>query len=126
MENSNNVVMLDASLAVEKTHPVAAGPYGVAYDRSGNRLLVAAARAKLLQVLDARTLQPIADIPVGLRCWHFSFSPDDAYLLVACGRSNEVRVIDAKTYRPVKSIPGLKLAWGVVTYPKASGSLDAR
>jgi hypothetical protein len=47
-------------------------------------------------------------------------------LLVACGRSNEVRVVDAKTYQPVKSITGLKLAWGVVTYPKANGSLDAR
>jgi YVTN family beta-propeller protein len=126
MENSNNVVMLDASLAVQSAHGVANGPYGVAYDRSGKRLLVAAARAKLLQVFDARTLQSLADIPVGQRCWHFSFTPDDAYLLVACGRSNEVRVIDAKTYRPVKSIPGLKLAWGVVTYPKANGSLDAR
>jgi YVTN family beta-propeller protein len=124
MENSDNLVVLDAALKVEKTVPVAKGPYGVAFDESGQRLFVAAARAKLLQVFDARTFRKLADIPVGDRCWHFSLTPDQAYLLVACGRSNELRVVDAKTYRPVKSISGLKLAWGVVTYPKANGSLD--
>jgi YVTN family beta-propeller protein len=126
MENSDTLVVLDATLKVEKTLPVAKGPYGVAFDRSGQRLFVAAARAKTLQAFDARTFQKLADIPVGDRCWHFSFTPDEAYLLVACGRSNELRIVDAKTYRPVKSITGLKLAWGVVTYPKANGSLDAR
>jgi len=124
MENSDNLVVLDAALKVEKTVAVAKGPYGVAFDQSGQRLFVAAARAKLLQVFDARTLEKIADIPIGERCWHFSLTPDEAYLLVACGRSNELRVVDAKTYHPVKSITGLKLAWGVVTYPKANGSLD--
>ncbi|MGE5128066.1 MAG: beta-propeller fold lactonase family protein [Sphingomonadaceae bacterium] len=124
MENSDNLVVLDGNLTPKKAVPVAKGPYGVAFDRSGRRLLVAAARAKTLQVLDAGTLQPIASVPVGERCWHFSFTPDEAYILVACGRSNEVRVIDARSYQPVKSIPGLRLAWGVVTYPKASGSLD--
>ena len=126
MENSDGLVVLDAQLKVEKTVAVAKGPYGVAFDRSGQRLFVAAARAKTLQVFDARTFRKLADIPVGERCWHFSFTPDEAHLLVACGRSNEVRVIDAKTYQPVKSITGLRLAWGVVTYPKANGSLDAR
>lgn len=126
MENSDTLVVLDPSLKVEKTVPVDKGPYGVAFDASGQRLFVAAARAKTLQVFDARTFQKLADIPVGARCWHFSFTPDEAYVLVACGRSNELRVVDAKTYRPVKSITGLKLAWGVVTYPKANGSLDAR
>ena len=126
MENSDTLVVLDSALEVEKTVQVDKGPYGVAFDASGKRLVVAAARAKMLQVFDAKTLQKLADIPVGERCWHFSFTPDEAYLLVACGRSNEVRVVDARTYSPVKSIAGLKLAWGVVTYPKANGSLDAR
>ncbi|HLX30435.1 MAG TPA: beta-propeller fold lactonase family protein [Casimicrobiaceae bacterium] len=126
MENSDTLVVLDPALRVEKTVPVEKGPYGVAFDRSGQRLFVAAARAKTLQVFDARTFQKLADIPVGDRCWHFSFTPGEAYLLVACGRSNDLRVVDAKAYRPVKTITGLKLAWGVVTYPKANGSLDAR
>jgi len=126
MENSDSLIVLDRALKVERTVPVAKGPYGVAFDGSGQRLFVAAARAKTLQVFDARTFQKLADIPIGERCWHFSFTPDEAYLLVACGRSNDIRVIDAKTYHPVKSITGLKVPWGVVTYPKANGSLDAR
>lgn len=126
MENSDSLIVLDPQLKIEKTVQVAKGPYGVAFDASGQRLFVAAARAKTLQVLDARTFQKLADVPIGDRCWHFSFTPDEAYLLVACGRSNDIRVIDAKTYQPVKSITGLKVPWGVVTYPKANGSLDAR
>ena len=126
MENSDTLLVLDPALKVERTIQVAKGPYGVAFDASGQRLFVAAARAKMVQVFDAHSLQKLADIPVGERCWHFSLTPGEAYLLVACGRSNELRVVDARSYGPVKSITGLKLAWGVVTYPKANGSLDAR
>ena len=125
MENSDNLVVLDSALAVRKVVAVEKGPYGVAFDRAGKRLFVAAARSKILEVLDATTYEPIARVPVGDRCWHFSLTPDEAQILVACGRSNELRVIDAKTYAPMKTIPGLELAWGVVTYPKSYGSLDA-
>jgi YVTN family beta-propeller protein len=61
---------------------------------------------------------------VGARCWHFSFTPDDARILVACGKSNDLYVIDANTYELVKIISGLNTPWGVVTNPKAVGSLD--
>ena len=37
----------------------------------------------------------------------------------------EVQVIDATTWQPVKAIAGFDLPWGIVTYPKADGSLDA-
>ena len=125
MENSDNLVVLDSELAVRKVVAVEKGPYGVAFDRAGKRVFVAAARSKILEVLDATTYEPIARVPVGDRCWHFSLTPDEAQILVACGRSNDLRVVDAKTYAPMKTIPGLELAWGVVTYPKSYGSLDA-
>ena len=67
---------------------------------------------------------PIASVPTGDRCWHFTFTPDDRRLLVACGRSNEVVVIDAVTLKPIKRIEDKKTPWGVVTYPKSVGSLD--
>ena len=125
MENSDNLVVLDSALTVRKVVAVEKGPYGVAFDRAGKRLFVAAARSKILEVLDATKYEPIARVPVGDRCWHFSLTPDEAQILVACGRSNELRVVDAKTYAPMKTISGLELAWGVVTYPKSYGSLDA-
>ena len=124
MEASSTLIVLDANLKVLRTRPTGQGPYGVAFDRSGERLFVAAARDQKLQVYDARTLEIQREIPVGARCWHFTFTPDDAKILVACGRSDAVYVIDAGNYQVVKVLKGFHLPWGIVTYPKAYGSLD--
>jgi len=100
-------------------------PYGVAFDRAGQRLFVAASRSKLLQVFDTKDWNKVAEVPIGARCWHFTFTPDDRQILVACGRSDDVVVVDAQTLQPTKKIPAGKMPWGIVTYPKSIGSLDA-
>jgi YVTN family beta-propeller protein len=124
IEYGNKLVVLDGDFNV--TNAVATGetPYGVAFNRSGTRLYVALAKGKSLQVFDTSNYQPIAEIPTGERCWHFSFTPDDTHILVACGKSNEVVVINVAEGKAVKRIGDKKLPWGVVTYPKAFGSLD--
>ena len=124
LEFSNALIVLDGDYNVVKTVKTGESPYGVSFDRAGERLFVAAAKSKTLQVFDAKTYAPIKDVPTGNRCWHFSFTPDDKNILLACGRSNEVIVIDARTLEPVKHIADSKLPWGVVTYPKSMGSLD--
>jgi len=124
LELSDKLLLLNHRLKVLKTVPTGAAPYGLAFDRDGKRLFVAAARSKQLQVFNAQNFALIKNIPVGARCWHFSFTPDDARILVACGKSNDLHVIDANTYEPVKTISGLNIPWGVVTNPKAVGSLD--
>jgi YVTN family beta-propeller protein len=124
LEFGNAFIVLDADYNVVKKVQTGESPYGVSFDRAGERLFVAAAKSKTLQVFDAKTYAPIKDVPSGNRCWHFSFTPDDKSILLACGRSNEVIVIDAKTLEPVKRIADSKLPWGVVTYPKSMGSLD--
>ena len=124
LEFSNVFIVLDGDYNVVKTVKTGESPYGVSFDRAGERLFVAAAKSKALQVFDAKTYAPIKDVPTGNRCWHFSFTPDDKNILLACGRSNEVIVIDARTLEPVKHIADSKLPWGVVTYPKSMGSLD--
>lgn len=125
LENSNNLLLLDAGFKPIKTVPTGQGPYGIAFDREGRYLWVAASRANQLQVFDAHTLAPVAAIPVGKRCWHFSFTPGEQKLLLACGRSNSVQVIDAQKREVVDTLRGYKLPWGVVTYPTSVGSLDA-
>jgi YVTN family beta-propeller protein len=125
MEDTDNFVVLDQDFKFVKSVPTAKGPYGVSFDKAGKHLVVAAARGGKLQVFDAVTYAAIADIPVGKRCWHFSFTPDESKLLLACGRSNDVEVIDAVTWKITSTLPGFKLPWGIVTYPKAYGSLDA-
>ena len=124
LEFGNAFIVLDADYNVLKKVPTGESPYGVSFDRAGERLFVAASKSKQLQVFDARTYAPVKNVPTGSRCWHFSFTPDEKSILIACGRSDEVIVIDAKSLEPVKHIADAKLPWGVVTYPKSMGSLD--
>lgn len=124
LEYGNKLVVLDGQFNVVKVVSTGEVPYGLAFDRKGERLFVALAKGKALQVFDAKTYEPIKNVPTGDRCWHFTFTPDDNHILVACGRSHEVVVIDASTLEPVKHIEDKKLPWGIVTYPKSVGSLD--
>lgn len=124
LEQGNAFIVLDAAYRVVKSVKTGASPYGVSFDRAGQRLFVASARSKTLQVFDADSFAPIKDVPTGDRCWHFSFTPDDKHILLACGRSSEVLVIDTHTLETVKRIADAQTPWGVVTYPKAMGSLD--
>jgi len=118
IEYGNKLVVLDSEFNVVKTVPTGAVPYGLSFDRDGKRLFVALAKGKVIQVFDTSTYEPIAEVKTGKRCWHFTFTPDDKHILIACGRSDEVVVIDVETLKPVKHITGLKMPWGIVTYPK--------
>jgi YVTN family beta-propeller protein len=124
LEFSGKLVVLDDKL--EPLSEIATGkfPYGVSFDRSGKRVFVAANRDQVLEVFDTKTWAKIKDIPIGERCWHFSFTPDDREILLACGKSNEVVVVDANTLEVTGRINGMKTPWGIVTYPKSMGSLD--
>ncbi|QID17677.1 beta-propeller fold lactonase family protein [Nitrogeniibacter mangrovi] len=124
MENSNSFLVLDQDFKVLKSVPTGMGPYGVAFDKTGKHIIVAAARGGVVQVFDGHSHAKLAEVPVGKRCWHFSYTPDESKLLVACGRSDDVEVIDANTYKRVDNLGGFKLPWGIVTYPKAYGSLE--
>lgn len=123
MEGSGTLLLLDQKFNVLRSISTAAKPYGVAFDRQGKRIFVAAAAARELQVYSADSLQLVGETPVGKRCWHFTFTPDDSKILLACGRSNDVYVIDAMSYKPIKVITGFQTPWGIITYPRAYGSL---
>jgi DNA-binding beta-propeller fold protein YncE len=123
MEGSGTLLSLDRDLNVIRSVATAAKPYGVAFDRQGSRIFVAAAAARKLQVYSADSLQLLGEAPIGQRCWHFTFTPDDSKVLLACGRSNNIYVVDAKTYQPIRVLDGFHLPWGIITYPRAYGSL---
>ncbi|HSF70799.1 MAG TPA: hypothetical protein VLA25_00760, partial [Methylotenera sp.] len=74
---------------------------------------------------DAKTYKKIKEAPTGNRCWHFSFTPDDKQILLACGKSDAVLVYNAETLEQTGQVEVKDLPWGLVTYPKAMGSLDA-
>jgi len=124
MEGSGTLALLDNDFKVVRTVATAAKPYGVAFDRAGQRIFVAAAAAQKLEVFAADSLQLLAEAPIGKRCWHFTFTPDDSKILLACGRSNNVYIVDAKSYQTLRVLDGFHLPWGIVTYPHSFGSLD--
>ncbi|MBI5109442.1 MAG: hypothetical protein HZA62_11910 [Rhodocyclales bacterium] len=124
IEFGNKLVVLDAGFNVARVVATGDTPYGVAFGRDGSRLYVALARGKTLQVFDTTSFASIADYPIGDRCWHFTFTPDDRHILLACGRSDEVVVLDAVSGKVVKRIADKQMPWGIVTYPKSFGSLD--
>ncbi len=120
MESSGTLLLLDSNLNVKKSVLTAPKPYGVAFDRTGKRIFVSASK---LQVFSADSLELLSEVATGQRCWHFTFTPDDSKVLVACGRSGNVVVVDANSYKVLQTIEGLKLPWGIVTYPPSYGSL---
>ena len=124
LEYGNKFLVLDKKLDVIRTVETGQSPYGIAFDRKGERIFVASSKEKALQVYDAKTFEKIKDISTGNRCWHFSFTPDDTQILLACGKSQAVMVIDTETLEKTKEIPNKEMPWGVVTYPKSMGSLD--
>jgi len=124
LEYGNKFVVLDKNFKVTRTVETGQAPYGIAFDRKGERIYVASSKEKALQVYDAKTFEKIKDVASGNRCWHFSFTPDDKQILLACGKSDAVVVIDTETLEKTKEIADKQMPWGVVAYPKSMGSLD--
>lgn len=126
LEYGNKLMVLDKDFNLVRTVDTGNVPYGVAFDASGDHIYVAANKEKALQVFDAKTYEKIKDIPTGNRCWHFSFTPNEKQILLACGKSDAVFVIDTEKQEVIKELPIPGMPWGVVTYPKAMGSLAAK
>lgn len=126
LEYGNKFMVMDKAFNVVRTVDTAETPYGVAFNTSGDKIFVATNKAKLLQVFDAHTFEKLKEIPTGNRCWHFSFTPDDKNILLACGKSDALFVIDADHLEVSKQIEVKNMPWGVVTYPKAMGSLETK
>jgi len=126
LEYGNKFLVMNKNFKVLRTVDTGATPYGISYDASGKHIFVASNKAKLLEVFDAKTYDKVKEIPTANRCWHFSFTPDDKQIMMACGKSDAIVVIDAETLEPIKQVEVKKMPWGVVTYPKAMGSLDTK
>ena len=124
LEYGNKFMVLDKNFKVTRTVDTGLAPYGVSFDRKGERIFIASSKEKALQVYDAKTFEKIKDISTGNRCWHFSFTPDDKQILLACGKSQALMVIDTESLEKTKEISDTEMPWGVVTYPKSMGSLD--
>ena len=124
LEYGNKFMVLDKDYNLVRTVDTGETPYGIAYDKSGEHIYVATNKAKLLQVFDAKTFEKTKEVTTANRCWYFSFTPDEKQILLACGKSDAILVIDTEKLEVTKQIEVKGMPWGLVTYPKAMGSLD--
>ena len=125
LEHGNKLVAFDQQFRFVHVASTGDLPYGVSFDRSAERILVATAKGKTLQSFDSRSFEKVGEYDIGDRCWHFTFTSDYSHLLLACGRSAEILILDGHSGHIVKRITNQATPWGIVTFPKALGSLDA-
>jgi YVTN family beta-propeller protein len=126
LEYGNKFMVLDKDFNFVRTVPTGDTPYGISYDATGKYIYVANNKSKTLEMFDAVSYEKLKEVTTGNRCWHFTFTPDDKQILLACGKSDAVLVIDAESFKVTSQIEDKKLPWGIVTYPKAMGSLDTK
>jgi YVTN family beta-propeller protein len=126
LEYGNNFMVLDKDFNFVRTVETGDTPYGISYDATGNFIYVASNKSQLLEVFDAKTYVKIKEAPTAKRCWHFTFTPDDKQLLLACGKADTVLVYNVESLTQTGQIEVKNLPWGLVTYPKSMGSLDAK
>lgn len=90
-------------------------PHMLRVSRDDKAVWVANAEANSLVVLDAKTLSPLAKLPMGKVPVTFAFSPDRRVAYVSHYDDNFVSVVDTATYREIGRI---KVAQGlaVVTF----------
>ena len=124
LEYGNKFMVLDKDFNFVRTVETGETPYGISYDASGKHIYVASNKSQLLEVFAADNYVKLKEAPTGKRCWHFTFTPDNKQILLACGKSDAVLVYDAESLLQIGQIEDKKLPWGIVTYPKAMGSLD--
>ena len=124
LELSDKLLILNKSFEVQEVIPTGNVPYGVTFNNAGTEIYVALSKAKAIQVFDSKTLAVKRNISVGERCWHFTFNADESKIIAACGRSNNLIVSDAQTGKILQDISSPGTPWGVITYPRSTGSLD--
>lgn len=126
LEYGNKFMVLDKDFNFVRTVETGETPYGISFDASGKHIYVASNKSQLIEVFAADNYVKLKEAPTAKRCWHFTFTPDDKQILLACGKADAVLVYDAESLMQTGQIEVKNLPWGLVTYPKSMGSLDAK
>ncbi|MGE3849043.1 MAG: PQQ-dependent catabolism-associated beta-propeller protein [Gammaproteobacteria bacterium] len=91
-----------------------AKPKDVLVSRDGKQLYVAGGRANTVFVLDANTLEVVAQIGVGKRVWGLALSRDGKRLYSTDGADNQLSVIDTEKHSVIAKVATGEAPWGVV------------
>ena len=125
LEYGDKLIKLDEAFNITGSADTGKVPYGISFSGDMGKAYVALAYGKAIQIFDTESMESLGYLPSGDRCWHFSFTPDQKRIIAACGRSNDLLLINVEEKKIEKKIENLKMPWGIVTFPKTYGTLDA-
>jgi YVTN family beta-propeller protein len=82
-------------------------PHMVMMSPDGRYVVTGGQRSNIAYIIDARTLELVKKIPVGIAPEHLAFSPDGRYYYQGNPEGDSITVIDMQALRPIKTIEGL-------------------
>lgn len=82
-------------------------PHMVMMSPDGRYVVTGGTRANTAYIIDARTLELVKKVPVGIAPEHFSFSPDGRYYYQGNPEGDSITVIDMASLSVIKTIEGL-------------------
>lgn len=82
-------------------------PHMAMMSPDGRYVVTGGTRTNTAYVIDARTLELVKKIPVGISPEHFSFSPDGRYYYQGNPEGDSITVIDMASLSVIKTIEGL-------------------
>ncbi len=82
-------------------------PHMAMMSPDGRYVVTGGTRANAAYIIDARTLELVKKIPVGISPEHFSFSPDGRYYYQGNPEGDSITVIDMASLSVIKTIEGL-------------------
>lgn len=82
-------------------------PHMVMMSPDGRYVVTGGQRSNNAYIIDARTLELVKKIPVGISPEHLAFSPDGRFYYQGNPEDDSITVIDMQALKPIKTIEGL-------------------
>ena len=97
-----------------------ANPHMAMISPDGRFVVTGGTRANTAYVIDARTLELVKKIPVGIAPEHLAFSPDGRFYYQGNPADDSITVIDMQSLSVIKTIPGLAEPLNITFTPDGS------
>ena len=95
-------------------------PHMVMMSPDGRYVVTGGQRSNTAYIIDARTLELVKKIPVGIAPEHLAFSPDGRFYYQGNPEGDSITVIDMQALRPIKTITGLVEPLNITFTPDGS------
>ena len=104
--SSGNIAMIDLNAGkLVKSVPAGPGAEGIAVTNDGTEIWATARETNLAYVYDAKTMEKLAEVPIGTFPLRIIPSPDGRYMVTSNLMGGNLSVIDIAARKAVRTIP---------------------